>query len=132
MRNCSESPFPAIPKKGEYAERFAREALGHKSKAVHPAYAKRALTKIPSLEEYEVRATLKPAVAIRLNGGDKRSFLVRAVFRLGHRSIRTCSFAKNPRSGRLHYFFKRSNVWQPSGLVRRQVLRDDLPLLRRC
>jgi integrase len=37
-------------------ERFAQEALGHNSKAVHRAYAKRALVKIPSLEEYEKRA----------------------------------------------------------------------------
>ena len=29
--------------------------LGHNSKAVHRAYAKRALGKIPSLEEYEKR-----------------------------------------------------------------------------
>ncbi|HVV69969.1 MAG TPA: tyrosine-type recombinase/integrase [Verrucomicrobiae bacterium] len=36
-----------------YPERFAQEALGHNSKAVHRAYAKRALVKIPSLEEYE-------------------------------------------------------------------------------
>jgi len=38
-----------------YPERFAQEALGHNSKAVHRAYAKRALMKIPSLEEYEQR-----------------------------------------------------------------------------
>jgi integrase len=37
-------------------ERFAQEALGHNSKAVHRAYAKRALVKIPSLEDYEQRA----------------------------------------------------------------------------
>ena len=42
-----------------YPERFAQEALGHNSKAVHRAYAKRALVKIPSLEEYEQRATEK-------------------------------------------------------------------------
>jgi integrase len=42
-----------------YPERFAQEALGHNSKAVHRAYAKRALMKIPSLEEYEQKATLK-------------------------------------------------------------------------
>ena len=36
-------------------ERFAMENLGHNSKAVHRAYAKRALMKIPSLEEYEKR-----------------------------------------------------------------------------
>jgi integrase len=40
-----------------YPERFAQEALGHNSKAVHRAYAKRALMKIPSLEDYEQRAS---------------------------------------------------------------------------
>ena len=39
-----------------YPERFAQEALGHNNKAVHRAYAKRALMKIPSLEDYEQRA----------------------------------------------------------------------------
>jgi integrase len=39
-----------------YPERFAQEALGHNSKAVHRAYARRALMKLPSLEEYEARA----------------------------------------------------------------------------
>jgi integrase len=39
-----------------YPERFAQEALGHNSKAVHRAYAKLALMKIPSLEDYEQRA----------------------------------------------------------------------------
>jgi hypothetical protein len=34
-------------------ERFAMENLGHNSKAVHRAYAKKALVKIPSLEDYE-------------------------------------------------------------------------------
>lgn len=42
-----------------YPERFAQEALGHNSKAVHRAYAKRALMKIPSLEDYELRAAAK-------------------------------------------------------------------------
>jgi integrase len=42
-----------------YPERFAQEALGHNSKAVHRAYAKRALMKIPSLEDYEREATAK-------------------------------------------------------------------------
>jgi integrase len=36
-----------------YPERFAMENLGLNSKAVHRAYAKHALVKIPSLEEYE-------------------------------------------------------------------------------
>lgn len=42
-----------------YPERFAQEALGHNSKAVHRAYAKRALMKLPSLQEYEERAATK-------------------------------------------------------------------------
>lgn len=36
-----------------YPERFAMEALGHNSKAIHRAYAKNAQVKLPSLEEYE-------------------------------------------------------------------------------
>jgi hypothetical protein len=40
-----------------YPERFAQLALGHNSKAVHRAYAKRALMKIPSLEEFEEQAS---------------------------------------------------------------------------
>ena len=44
-----------------YPERFAQEALGHNSKAVHRAYAKRALMKIPSLEDYEQRAAATSA-----------------------------------------------------------------------
>jgi integrase len=36
-----------------YPERFAQEALGHKSKAVHRAYARKAHVRLPSLEEYE-------------------------------------------------------------------------------
>ena len=43
-----------------YPERFAQEALGHNSKAVHRAYAKRALMKIPSLEDYERATTTLP------------------------------------------------------------------------
>jgi hypothetical protein len=44
-----------------YPERFAQEALGHNSKAVHRAQAKRALMKIPSLEAYENQAAQKTA-----------------------------------------------------------------------
>lgn len=44
-------------------ERFAMENLGHNSKAVHRAYAKRALMKIPSLEEYEQTAADKAKLA---------------------------------------------------------------------
>ena len=45
-------------------ERFAQEALGHNSKAVHRAYAKNAVMKIPSQEDYEqqIVAKLEPAI----------------------------------------------------------------------
>jgi integrase len=46
-----------------YPERFAQEALGHNSKAVHRAYAKRALMKIPSLEDYEKKVVQLPTAA---------------------------------------------------------------------
>lgn len=36
-----------------YPERFAMEALGHNSQAVHRAYAKGARVKLPALEDYE-------------------------------------------------------------------------------
>jgi integrase len=36
-----------------YPERFAQEALGHNSKAVHRAYARKAQVRLPSLESYE-------------------------------------------------------------------------------
>lgn len=39
-----------------YPERFAQEALGHNSIAVHRAYAKKAHVVLPPLEEYEKRA----------------------------------------------------------------------------
>ena len=39
-----------------YPERFAQEALGHSSKAVHRAYAKKAQVSLPPLEEYERKA----------------------------------------------------------------------------
>jgi integrase len=47
-------------------ERFAQAALGHNSKAIHRAYAKKAQIIVPSLEEYEMKAataTLQKAVA---------------------------------------------------------------------
>ncbi len=36
-----------------YPERFAQEALGHNSKAVHRAYARKAQVVIPTLEDYK-------------------------------------------------------------------------------
>lgn len=46
-----------------YPERFAREALGHTSAAVHRAYAKGAKVNIPSLDEYEQRTPEPQSVA---------------------------------------------------------------------
>jgi len=42
-------------KSAGYPERFAQQALGHSSKAIHRAYARNADVKLPSLEEYEQR-----------------------------------------------------------------------------
>ena len=36
-----------------YPMRFAQEALGHKSAAVHRAYSRRAVVEVPALEDYE-------------------------------------------------------------------------------
>jgi hypothetical protein len=36
-----------------YPERYAQLALGHNSKAVHRAYARRAHVQLPPLEDYE-------------------------------------------------------------------------------
>jgi hypothetical protein len=60
-------PKPIIPrrqwaeraKEAGYPERFAQENLGHGSKAVTRAYAKKAKVKLPSLEDYERQATNK-------------------------------------------------------------------------
>ena len=38
-----------------YPERFAQQALGHNSKAVHHAYAKHAEVTVPSLEDWETQ-----------------------------------------------------------------------------
>ena len=44
-------------------ERYAQEALGHNRKAVHRAYEKGALMKIPPLEDYELRAAVNATPA---------------------------------------------------------------------
>jgi integrase len=45
-----------------YPERFAQEALGHQSKAIHRAYAKKAQVVISTLEDYEKRAAAASAI----------------------------------------------------------------------
>jgi len=52
-----------------YPERFAQEALGHNSKAVHRAYAKHAQVTLPSLEKYERYATDENVIPIRAQSG---------------------------------------------------------------
>ncbi len=43
-----------------YLERFAQEALGHNSKAVHRACARKAQVVIPTLEDYERKLAAAP------------------------------------------------------------------------
>ena len=45
-----------------YPQRFAQEALGHSSKAIHEAYAKGAEVICPPLEEYEVKSLVYPTL----------------------------------------------------------------------
>jgi integrase len=47
-------------------ERFAQAGLGHNSKAIHRAYARKAQIIVPSLEEYETKAAaaLQKATAV--------------------------------------------------------------------
>ena len=52
-----------------YPERFAQEALGHNSKAVHRAYAKHAQVTLPSLEKYERSAAADNVVPLNLQQG---------------------------------------------------------------
>jgi integrase len=48
-------------KQAGYPERFALEALGHNSKAVHRSYARNADPLLPSLEDYEKKIVPLPA-----------------------------------------------------------------------
>jgi integrase len=50
-----------------YPERFAQLALGHNSKAVHRAYAKRAQVTLPPLEDYERNATAATVIPLPLS-----------------------------------------------------------------
>ncbi len=50
-----------------YPERFAMQALGHSSKAVHRAYARKAQVVIPPLEEYEKQKAARKSVPVIVN-----------------------------------------------------------------
>jgi integrase len=52
-----------------YPERFAQEALGHNSKAVHRAYARHAKVVVPSLAAYEKQAQTQKIVAFPKSQG---------------------------------------------------------------
>jgi hypothetical protein len=49
---------------GRYPERFAQAAVGHNSKAVHRAYAKKARVLIPALDEYENKLAAAESVIV--------------------------------------------------------------------
>ncbi len=51
--HCYRNSWAERARKAGYPQRFAQEALGHNSKAVHQAYAKRAEVDVPSLDEWE-------------------------------------------------------------------------------
>jgi integrase len=50
-----------------YPRRFAEEALGHNSKAVHAAYASKAQVVVPSLEDYEEQLTKQKVVSVQFH-----------------------------------------------------------------
>ena len=49
-------------RKAGYPERFAQDALGHNSQAVHRAYARKAKVIVPALEDYEKAALEKKVI----------------------------------------------------------------------
>jgi hypothetical protein len=51
-----------------YPERFAQEALGHNSKAVHRAYARKAQVVVPPLSVYELQQVTDLGLEIRFPG----------------------------------------------------------------
>jgi integrase len=50
-----------------YPERFAQQALGHNSKAVHHAYSKQAEVTVPSLDDWEKEWGIKCQRNLRQN-----------------------------------------------------------------
>jgi integrase len=54
--HCYRYAWAERAKTAGYPERYAQEALGHKSQAVHRSYAKRAKMLLPTLEDYEKKA----------------------------------------------------------------------------
>ena len=52
-----------------YPERYAMQALGHSSKAVHRAYARKAQVKLPPLEDCDRKIIPLPAMSREAAGG---------------------------------------------------------------
>ena len=50
-----------------YPERYAQQALGHRSRAVHNAYARRAKVELPALDEYEAPRPASNIISLALN-----------------------------------------------------------------
>lgn len=57
--HCYRYAWAERAKQAGYPERFAQEALGHNSKAVHRAYARNAQVTLPPLEQYEQESDRK-------------------------------------------------------------------------
>lgn len=57
-------------RKAGYPERFAQEALGHNSKAIHRAYARRAQVTLPSLEQYEQNLPGEKIIPLAVQQGE--------------------------------------------------------------
>jgi hypothetical protein len=60
----SRGPASRGGRRRGYPERFAQEALGHNSKAVHRAYARKAQVVIPTLEDYERKLAAAESVIV--------------------------------------------------------------------
>jgi integrase len=56
-------------KKCGYPERFAQQALGHNSKAVHRAYARKAQVVVPPLEDYERAYAAQKVIPVTFQQG---------------------------------------------------------------
>jgi integrase len=56
-----------------YPERFAQQALGHNSKAVHHAYSKHAEVTVPSLDDWEKRWRKAEGGRLNAESGDQKS-----------------------------------------------------------
>lgn len=50
-----------------FPERFAQEALGHNSKAIHRAYSRKAQVKVPALEDYEKNYQLSNVIPLQIS-----------------------------------------------------------------